>query len=151
MAETHIDIEKIMEIIPHRYPLLLVDRIVEYVPGEKIVGLKNVTINEGFFQGHFPGKPVMPGVLVIEAMAQVGGVMAAQEAGGVQDEVIFFISIDKAKFRKPVVPGDQLRMEAELILLRRKICKLRAKAYVDDTVVAEAELCSMMVKKDGAT
>lgn len=148
MSEVNINIEKIMEIIPHRYPLLLVDRIVDYEPGKSITGIKNVTMNEQFFQGHFPGKPVMPGVLVIEAMAQAGGVLAAMEAGGIDDHVIFFISIDKAKFRRPVVPGDQIRLEAELIYLRRKICKLQAKAYVDGKVVAEAILSSMLVKKE---
>lgn len=149
MAEEIINIEEIMEIIPHRYPMLLVDRIVDYTPGKQIIGIKNVTINEGFFQGHFPGKPVMPGVLIIESMAQVGGVLAARESGGFQDHVIFFMSINNAKFRKPVVPGDQLRIVADLLYLRRKICKLNAKAYVDGKVVAEAELCSMLVKKEG--
>ncbi|PIE91511.1 MAG: 3-hydroxyacyl-[acyl-carrier-protein] dehydratase FabZ [Acidobacteria bacterium] len=145
MPEEIINIEKIMEIIPHRYPLLLVDRIIEYKKGESIVGIKNVTINEHFFQGHFPGKPVMPGVLVIEAMAQLGGVLAAREVGGIEDGVIFFMSIEKAKFRKPVVPGDQLRLVAELLYLRRNVCKLKTKAYVDDQVVCEAILCSMLV------
>jgi len=149
MSEEIINIEEIMNIIPHRYPLLLVDRIVEYTKGEQIVGIKNVTINEGFFQGHFPGKPVMPGVLIIEAMAQVGGVLAVKETGGIGNNVLYFINIDKAKFRKPVVPGDQLRIVADLLYLRRNICKIKARAYVAGNVVCQAEFSSMIVPKDG--
>jgi beta-hydroxyacyl-ACP dehydratase FabZ len=142
------NIEQITDLIPHRYPLLLVDRIVEYVPGEKIVGLKNVTMNEQFFQGHFPGKPVMPGVLVLEAMAQTGAVLAIQEFDQTENTVIYFLKIDKAKFRQTVVPGDQLVMTAEVLDLRRKICKIWGTARVDNKIVAEAEFVSMLVKRD---
>lgn len=144
-----LDIHGIMELLPHRYPLLLVDRILEMEPKKKIVGLKNVTMNEEFFQGHFPGRPVMPGVMIVEAMAQTGGVMIMQEFENIQDYVIFFMSIDKVKFRRPVVPGDQLRMEANVIYFKKKICKLRGEAFVDGQLVAEAEFSSILVPKEG--
>src|SRR5512135_899273 len=112
-----LDINKVMNLLPHRYPFLMIDRILEMEPGKKIVGLKNVTINEPFFQGHFPGHPIMPGVLLLEAMAQTGGVMALLSIPkeDVNKKVLYFMSIDKAKFRKPVVPGDQVRFELELM------------------------------------
>ena len=144
-----LDIHGIMELLPHRYPLLLVDRILEMEPKKKIVGLKNVTINEEFFQGHFPGRPVMPGVMIVEAMAQTGGVLIMQEFENIQDYVIFFMSIDKVKFRRPVVPGDQLRMEATVTYFKKKICKLRGEAFVDGQLVAEAEFSSILVPKEG--
>ncbi len=148
LQENHIDIEGIMNLLPHRYPLLMVDRILEYQKLKSIVGIKNVTINEQFFQGHFPGRPVMPGVLIVEAMAQTGGVLIMQEFDNIEDYVIFFMTIDKVKFRKPVIPGDQIRMELEVLMFRRKICKLKGQAFVDGQLVASAEFTSMLVKKD---
>ncbi|MCH6547669.1 MAG: 3-hydroxyacyl-ACP dehydratase FabZ, partial [Gemmatimonadetes bacterium] len=109
------DITKILEVLPHRYPMLLVDRIIDSEPGKRIVGIKNVTINEPFFQGHFPGHPIMPGVLIIEAMAQTGGMLMMDTVENPQDKVVYFMTIDKVKFRRPVVPGDQLRLEVELL------------------------------------
>ena len=135
-----LNVLQIMEMLPHRYPFLLVDRIDEIVPGERIVGTKNVTINEPFFQGHFPGHPIMPGVLIIEAMAQVGGVFALASDDENQGKVTYFVGIDKAKFRRPVRPGDVLRFELALIGARRGIYTFEAKALVDGKVVAEAEL-----------
>ena len=136
-----LDVNQIMKILPHRYPFLLVDRVVEHEPGKKIVGIKNVTINEPFFQGHFPGHPVMPGVLIIEAMAQVAGIMAYQASDDkTKKKVSYFMSIDGAKFRKPVFPGDQLRIEIETTLNRRGIWGVNGKAYVGDTLVTEAAL-----------
>ncbi|MCB1044378.1 MAG: 3-hydroxyacyl-ACP dehydratase FabZ [Acidobacteria bacterium] len=143
-----IDIVDIMKLLPHRYPLLLVDRIVEMEKAQRIVGLKNVTINEEFFQGHFPGRPVMPGVMIVEAMAQTGGVLIMQEFDNIEDYVIFFMSIDKVKFRRPVVPGDQLRMEVDVLYFRRKVCRLKGQAFVDGELVAEAEFASILVKRD---
>jgi len=144
-----LDIQEIMKTLPHRYPFLLVDRILEFEKGKRIVGLKNVTINEPFFQGHFPGHPIMPGVLLLEAMAQTGGILAlrSQDDQNVQNKVIYFMSIDKAKFRKPVLPGDQIRFEAEITRLRSNTLALKAEAKVDGAVVAEAELMAMIVDK----
>jgi len=136
-----IDVREIMKIMPHRYPFLLVDRIESLKEGEEIVGIKNVTINEPFFAGHFPGNPIMPGVLIIEAMAQVGGVLAfhssPKEWAG---SLVYFMGIDKVRFRKPVVPGDQLRLKLTTIRQKQKVFKMRGEAYVEDTLVAEAEL-----------
>ena len=137
----------IMKLLPHRYPFLLVDRIVEFVKDEQIVGVKNVTINEPFFQGHFPGHPIMPGVLILEAMAQVGGVYAilAEEVG--EDQVPYFVGIDRAKFRKPVLPGDILLLKLELQKVRRGIYHFIGKATVNDKLVAEAELKATFADK----
>ena len=139
--ENNYDIRAIMECLPHRYPLLLVDRIVELVPGEKITALKNVTINEPFFQGHFPGMPVMPGVLIVEAMAQAGGVLASvswpEEKEG---SLMYFMGIDKVRFRKPVVPGDQLILDIQILRKRRGVMKMAGIASVADKRVAEGEL-----------
>ena len=136
-----IDVREIMQILPHRYPFLLVDRIESLKEGEEIVGIKNVTINEPFFAGHFPGNPIMPGVLIIEAMAQVGGVLAfhssPKEWAG---SLVYFMGIDKVRFRKPVVPGDQLRLKLTTIRQKQRVFKMRGEAYVEDTLVAEAEL-----------
>lgn len=144
-----LDINQIMELLPHRYPFLLVDRILEFEMGKRIVGLKNVTMNEPFFQGHFPGHPIMPGVLIIEAMAQTGGVLALKSVpeAEVKNKVIYFMSIDKAKFRKPVVPGDQMRFEIDIIKQRSTVISLRAVTKVDGTAVAEAEMMAMIVDK----
>jgi beta-hydroxyacyl-ACP dehydratase FabZ len=144
-----IGIQEIMETLPHRYPFLLVDRILELEIGKRIVGIKNVTMNEPFFQGHFPGHPIMPGVLLIEAMAQTGGVLAMKSVPleQVKNKVIYFMSIDKAKFRKPVVPGDQVRFELEQTRGRANIRAYNAKALVDGVLVAEAELMAMIVDR----
>ncbi len=136
-----LDIQEIMKILPHRYPFLLVDRIQEMDPGKRIVGIKNVTINEPFFQGHFPGHPVMPGVLIIEAMAQVGGILAYLSSDDeIRKKVCYFMSIDGARFRKPVFPGDVLRLEMETTLNRRGIWGFSGKAFVGEKLVADADL-----------
>lgn len=144
------DIQEIVAILPHRYPFLLVDRVLSFEPSKKMVALKNVTINEPFFQGHFPGHPIMPGVLIIESMAQVGGLLAYKSAKGKEGQLVYFLGIDKAKFRKPVLPGDQLRIEIEVLRQRPPYWKLKGMAYVDDQLVAEAELKAMLDKKDPA-
>ena len=141
------DINKILEVLPHRYPMLLVDRILEVEAGKRIVGIKNVTINEPFFQGHFPGHPVMPGVLIVEAMAQVGGMMLMGEVENPQDKIVYFMTIDKVKFRKPVIPGDQIRFELEMLQFRGKRCQMRGEGLVDGTKVAEAEMMAMIVDR----
>ena len=149
MSENKIyTVEEIMEMLPHRYPFLLVDRLEVEVPGEKGVGLKNLTMNDDFFQGHFPGNPVMPGVLQIEAMAQTAGalVMASMEDYKEKKAGVFFMSIDGVKFRKPVKPGDQLRMHVEKIKERGKVYVFRGESKVDGKVVSEAEFTAMIVK-----
>jgi 3-hydroxyacyl-[acyl-carrier-protein] dehydratase len=133
-------ITEIMEMLPHRYPFLLVDSILEVTEGKRIVGQKNVTINEPFFQGHFPGHPVMPGVLIIEAMAQVGGILGRVSDDHGEDPVTYFVGIDKARFRKPVLPGDVLRIEVDVVNYRRGIYTFTGKSFVGSTLVAEAEL-----------
>ena len=138
---------EIMKLLPHRYPFLLVDQIVELEEGKRVVGIKNVTINEPFFQGHFPGHPVMPGVLIIEAMAQVGGVFAIVSDKIGSDKVTYFAGIDNARFRKPVVNGDVLRIELQLINCRRGLYCFTAKAFVKETLVAEADLKATFAPK----
>ena len=139
--ESEYDIQGIMEMLPHRYPFLLVDRVIQLIPGDKVVALKNVTFNEPFFQGHFPGKPVMPGVLIIEAMAQVGGILAYQTAAPERrNRLIYFMGMDKVRFRKMVVPGDQIIFNAKILKFRSKVAKMSGTATVDDQLVAEAEL-----------
>ena len=142
-----LDITAIMEIMPHRYPILLIDRIVSLEPN-RVVGIKNVTINEPFFVGHFPGHPIMPAVLIIEAMAQCGGVLLLNAVERPQEKLVYFMGIDRAKFRKPVRPGDQLRFELKLLRLKSRICKMEGKAYVDGDLVAEAELLSSIIDRD---
>jgi UDP-3-O-[3-hydroxymyristoyl] N-acetylglucosamine deacetylase/3-hydroxyacyl-[acyl-carrier-protein] dehydratase len=144
-----LDIAKIMSYLPHRYPFLLVDRIVEVDGDKRIVGIKNVTINEPFFQGHFPGHPIMPGVLIIEAMAQVGGMllMSRFEGQSIDDKVVYFMSLDAVKFRRPVVPGDQIRFELEMLAFRGRTCRMKGVGYVDGQVVAEAEMMAMVVDR----
>ncbi len=141
------NIQQIMKTLPHRYPFLLVDSIEEIEEGVKVNGFKNVTINEPFFQGHFPDHPIMPGVLIIEAMAQVGGAYVTILDDIADDQVTYFVGVDKARFRKPVMPGDVLRMEVELISRRRGIYQFKGTAYVGDTKVADAELKATFAKK----
>jgi UDP-3-O-[3-hydroxymyristoyl] N-acetylglucosamine deacetylase/3-hydroxyacyl-[acyl-carrier-protein] dehydratase len=143
-----LSIEEIKEIMPHRYPFLLVDRILELEEGKRVVGIKNVTINEPFFQGHFPGHPIMPAVLIIEAMAQVGGVLLLSMVENPKEKLVYFMGIDKAKFRKPVVPGDQVRFELEMLKLRFNTCKMKGEAFVGRDLVAEAELLSVLMDRD---
>ena len=138
---------EIMGVLPHRYPFLLVDRLEEMEEGKKVFGYKNVTINEPFFQGHFPDHPIMPGVLIIEAMAQVGGAYTAVVDKVGENKVTYFVGIDKARFRKPVLPGDVLRMELEIMSKRRGIYQFEAKAYVGQSLVAQAELKATFADK----
>jgi 3-hydroxyacyl-[acyl-carrier-protein] dehydratase len=147
-----LDSTEIQAILPHRYPFLLVDRIEDLELGRRVIGIKSVTINEPFFQGHFPGRPIMPGVLIIEAMAQVGGILAFKSAKPCKDggtNLVYFMGIDKAKFRKPVEPGDQLRFVVDVIRARHPYWKMRGEAYVDKSLVCEAELMAMIT--DGTT
>ena len=135
------DILEIMQVLPHRYPLLLVDRILEMEPGKRIVGLKNVSINEPYFQGHFPGFPLMPGVYILEALAQVGGILMIKSLGlEIGKYAVVFAGIDDARFKRPVYPGDQLILELEVITLKKSLSKMKGTAKVDDQVVAEAIL-----------
>jgi 3-hydroxyacyl-[acyl-carrier-protein] dehydratase len=136
-------VTEIMELLPHRYPFLLVDRILELQPGVSAVGIKNVTINEPFFTGHFPDQPIMPGVLVIEAMAQVAGVMAFR-SGAKEGKAVYFMSIDNAKFRRPIVPGDQIRMEIKVLKQRGNVWKFSGAATVEGKLVSEAEFTAMV-------
>ncbi len=150
MAENKIyNIDEIMKMLPHRYPFLLVDRLEVEVPGEKGVGLKNLTMNELFFQGHFPGNPIMPGVLQIEAMAQTAGcvVMSANDDYATQKRSVLFMAVDGVKFRKPVRPGDQLKMYVEKVKVRRNIFVFHGVGKVDDQVVSEADLTAMIIEE----
>ena len=141
-----IDIHRIVEMIPHRYPFLLIDRLVDVIPGESAVGLKNVSVNEPFFQGHFPNRPVMPGVLIIEAMAQTAAVIVVASLGGsAEGKLVYFMSIDNARFRKPVEPGDQLRLVCRKERQRGNVWKFTGEALVGDTVVAEATYTAMIM------
>ena len=132
-------IQEIMELLPHRYPFLLVDRIVELDPGKRIVGIKNVTINEPFFQGHFPGHPIMPGVLIVEAIAQTGGILALKAMGG-QKRIAYFMGIENCRFRRPVVPGDQIRIEITVIAHKGPVWKMHGEARVDGALVAKGDV-----------
>ena len=143
-----LDIQAIQKILPHRYPFLLVDRIVDFVPQERVVGIKNVTINEPFFNGHFPGHPIMPGVLIIEAMAQVGGIMLLNSESNPEKKLIYFMGMDNVRFRKPVLPGDQIRFELDMLKYRRTTCKMAGKAFVGDDLVAQAELLAAIVDRE---
>lgn len=142
-----IDINEILTLLPHNYPFLLVDRIVEFEPSKRIVAIKNVTFNEPFFPGHFPTRPIMPGVLILEAMAQAGGVLAFKSFPEMKG-VVFFTGIDDARFRKPVVPGDQIKMVVEVLKHRREIWVFDAKSYVEDDVVAEARIMAMLKRNE---
>lgn len=141
-----LDIKQIQEILPHRYPFLLVDRIIEMERGKKIVGIKNVTANEAFFQGHFPGNPIMPAVLIIEAMAQIGGLLMLFEPEH-RGKLVYFTGIDKARFRKVVLPGDQLRLETVPVKIRQKTGLMEGRIWVDDKLVAEATMMFSLVEK----
>lgn len=141
-----VDIKEVMEYLPHRFPFLMIDRVVEIEDGKRAVGIKNVTINEPFFQGHFPGNPIMPGVLIVEAMAQVAGILAFKS--GVAGKATYFMSIEKAKFRKPVIPGDQLRIEVKVIRGRGAVMKFSGNAYVGETLVTEADFTAMLTDKE---
>ncbi len=143
--ETHVlGIEEIMKVLPHRYPFLLVDRILEVEPRKRVVGIKNVTINEPFFQGHFPGHPVMPGVLIVEAMAQVGGMLLLGDIQDPDSKVVYFTSLNNVKWRRPVKPGDQLRFELDMLQIRGMMCRMQGVAKVDGEVVCEAEMSAMV-------
>jgi 3-hydroxyacyl-[acyl-carrier-protein] dehydratase len=142
-----LDIDAIMSLLPHRYPFLLIDRILSVTPGQKITALKNVTINEPYFAGHFPGYPIMPGVLIIEAIAQAGGALLLSEFTDHAEKLMLFTSIDNARFRKPVRPGDQLRIEVEVLKRRATLVKMGGKAYVDDVLVSEAEVMCQLVER----
>jgi len=146
-SETIFDVQAIMEYLPHRYPFLLIDRIIEFEELKRIVAVKNVTVNEPFFQGHFPGVPIMPGVLIIEAMAQAGGVLMFKTLPDRDKKLVFFMGIENAKFRKPVRPGDQLRIEMNVIRVKSRVGKLSGKAFVGDTRVAEAGITFSVVDK----
>jgi beta-hydroxyacyl-ACP dehydratase FabZ len=138
-------VNEIMELLPHRFPFLLVDRVVELDPGRRIVGIKNVSINEPFFQGHFPGHPVMPGVLIIEALAQAGGILALKTIDGGK-KLAYLASIDKCRFRRPVAPGDQLRLETTVVARKGPIWKLHGEARVGDALVAESEITASIME-----
>jgi beta-hydroxyacyl-ACP dehydratase FabZ len=147
-----IGVIEIQELLPHRYPFLLVDRILEIEVGKRVVGLKNVTINEPFFVGHYPGHPIMPGVLILEGMAQVGGYLLLRSVNlqGAK-KVLYFTGIDHARFRRPVVPGDQIRFEVDLVQLRRHVCRMKGVALVDGKTAAEAEMNAVAVDRDPET
>jgi 3-hydroxyacyl-[acyl-carrier-protein] dehydratase len=144
---TSLGINEIMQILPHRYPFLLIDRVVELVRMQRIVAIKNVTINEPFFQGHFPTYPIMPGVLIVEAMAQSGGALLLTEVPNREDKLMVFTGIDQAKFRAPVVPGDQVRIEVEVLKWSRRGATMRGNAYVDGKLVCEAEIKCQVVPR----
>jgi beta-hydroxyacyl-ACP dehydratase FabZ len=143
-----LDTNAIQKILPHRYPFLMVDAILELEPLKRIVGVKNVSVNEHYFAGHFPGKPVMPGVLIVEAMAQTGGLLLLREVPERERKLLYFVAIDEARFRRPVVPGDQLRIEVNVLTWRQNFCKLAGKASVDGALAAEATLMCKMVDRD---
>ena len=146
-SNTMIDINEIMRILPHRYPFLLVDKITEFEESKMAKGIKNVTINEPFFLGHFPGHPIMPGVLIVEAMAQVGGILAFKSSD-VSDKVVYFMGIDKARFRKPVLPGDTLHFTLEVKKIRGTIWSFKGEAHVDGKLVANADLMATIMDKE---
>ena len=141
------DARWIQEVLPHRYPILLVDRVLEMEPGKRIRALKNVTFNEEFFQGHFPGHPVMPGVLILEALAQTGAILLLHDMADRDEKLFYFAGIERARFRRPVVPGDQLILETEIVNLRRTMCKFEARAFVDGQLATEGTMTSAMIDR----
>ena len=143
------NIEKIFRMLPHRYPFLLVDRVLKLEKGKSIVAIKNVTVNESFFQGHFPDLKVMPGVLVVEALAQAGGILLYNSIPDFGDKILFLSKIDNMKFRKPVVPGDQIRLEVEIMKLKSRVGYIKAKAIVDEEVVTEGNMMASLVDVEG--
>ncbi|MCK4930720.1 MAG: 3-hydroxyacyl-ACP dehydratase FabZ [Candidatus Aminicenantes bacterium] len=144
-----LNIQQILGMLPHRYPFLLIDRVLEYEEGKSLVAIKNVTYNEPFFQGHFPGLKVMPGVLLVEAVAQAGGILLYLSIPDPEKKLVFLSKIDKAKFRKPVIPGDQVRLEVEIIKMKTKFCHLKGKAFVDGDVVVEGEIMASLMDIEG--
>ncbi|HEX3892216.1 MAG TPA: 3-hydroxyacyl-ACP dehydratase FabZ [Terracidiphilus sp.] len=142
------NIQEILEFLPHRYPFLLIDRVIEYEPAKRLVAIKNVTINEPFFQGHFPGYPIMPGVLVVEAMAQAGGVILTAEMPDRHQKLVVFTGIERAKFRRPVTPGDQLRIEVDVLSFRPRNGKIEGKAFVDGKLACEATLTCRVIPRE---
>jgi beta-hydroxyacyl-ACP dehydratase FabZ len=151
MSDVPFDIQRILSVIPHRYPFLLVDRVTEYEEKKRAVGFKNVTINEPWVQGHFPGAPVMPGVLILEAMAQVGAVLLLTSVPERGDKLVYFTGIDKARFRRPAFPGDQIRFELEVLRLRSTSCRMKGTATVDGERCAEAEILASLVDRPSSS
>jgi UDP-3-O-[3-hydroxymyristoyl] N-acetylglucosamine deacetylase/3-hydroxyacyl-[acyl-carrier-protein] dehydratase len=147
-TEYLLDIDAILKIMPHRYPFLLIDRVLDLEPNKKVVAIKNVTMNEPFFSGHFPGHPIMPGVLIIEAMAQAGGILLLNTVDDPKNKVVYFMGIDRVRFRRPVLPGDQIRFELVMLHFRSGTCKMEGKAFVDDQLVTEATLLATIVEKN---
>jgi len=145
-----LDINEIQKYLPHRYPFLLIDKVLEMERNKRIVAIKNVSINEAFFQGHFPGKPVMPGVLILESMAQAGGLLLLQEIPDRDRKLLYLATMNDVKFRRPVVPGDQLRVEVDILMWKGDRCKIQGKALVDGNVAAEATLFCLMVDREKA-
>jgi 3-hydroxyacyl-[acyl-carrier-protein] dehydratase len=146
-----LDIQEILGFLPHRYPFLLIDRVVEFEPKKRLVAIKNVTFNEPFFQGHFPGYPIMPGVLVVEAMAQAGGIIMMHEIPDRDSKLVVFTGIEKAKFRRPVTPGDQLRIEVEVLSIKTRAGRIEGKAYVDGKLACQATLMCAVVTRERET
>ncbi len=147
-APEEMDVRWIQSVLPHRYPMLMVDRVLELEPGKRITAVKSVSMNEPYFQGHFPGQPVVPGVLLIEGMAQAGGILLLYGVEDRSQKLLYFMSIERARFRRPVVPGDQLRYEVEILRMRSSTCKLQGRATVDGELVAEAVCMSAMIDRD---
>lgn len=149
MTEDVIDINRIMQLIPHRYPFLMIDRVKDIVPNQSAVGIKNVTINEGLFQGHFPGHPIFPGVLIVEAMAQTAGCLVVHSLGPTaEDKLVYFMTIDEARFRKPVMPGDQMHIHVQVERSRGTVWKFKGQAYVDGNLHAEATFSAMIMDRN---
>ena len=146
-----LDINEIQKFLPQRYPFLMVDRVVEMERFKRIVTIKNVTINEGFFQGHFPGKPIMPGVMILECMAQTGGLLLLQEIPDRDEKLMYLASMNDVKFRRPVLPGDQLRVEVDILAWKGDLCKIKAKAFVEDNLTTEATMLCVMADREAPT